>query len=202
MFLFYKIFLYLLIYKRSIHTVKFLSIQAKVLINLISLHYPGGSMGFELTVKSNTPLIGETDKYVIAQLFLENIGYITKGNEPTIPLKLFMECFMNQPDKPWLADEMAVKINTSLPTIYRHLNKLKSFDILEEVKLEEDIETKQGKKIKKAMKGYKLRYSDLSKAWTFVEAHVSAAMDNYRKTIDHLQEVIESDRKRGKVAKK
>lgn len=158
-------------------------------------------MGFELTIKSNTPLIGETDKEIIARLFLENIGYITKGSEPTIPLNLFMICFMNQPDKPWLADEMAVKLNTSIPTVYRHLNKLKSFDILEEVKLEEEIETKDGKKIKKAMKGYKLRYSNLSKAWNFVEAHVSAAMENYRKTIEHLQDVIDRERRIGNIDK-
>jgi predicted transcriptional regulator len=151
-------------------------------------------MGFELSVKSNTPLIGETEKEIIARLFLESIGYITKGSEPTIPLKLFMDCFMNQPDKPWVADEMAVMLDTSIPTVYRHLNKLKSMDILEEVKLE-DPETKQIKK------GYKLRYSNLSRAWNFVEAHVSAAMDNYRKTIDHLQDVVDEERRLGKAGK-
>jgi DNA-binding transcriptional ArsR family regulator len=159
-------------------------------------------MGFELSVKSNTPLIGESNKDDIARMLLENIGYITKGSEPEIPMKLFMDCFMYQPDKPWLADEMAVKLDISIPTVYRHLNKLKSFDILEEVKLEEEIETKDGKKMKKAMKGYKLRYSNLSKAWTFVEAHVSAAMENYRKTIDHLQDIIDQERKRGSGKKK
>jgi hypothetical protein len=59
-------------------------------------------------------------------------------------------------------------------------------DILEEVKLE-DPETYQIKK------GYKLRYGNLSKAWNFVEAHVSAAMENYRKTIDHLQTIVEEE---------
>ena len=150
-------------------------------------------MGFKLTVRSNTPLIGETDKNIIARLFLEQIGYITKGNEPSIPMSLFMDCFMNQPDKPWLADEMAVMLKTSIPTVYRHLNKLKAMDILEEVKIE-DPETKQIKK------GYKLRYSNLSKAWTFVEAHVSVAMENYHKTIDHLQATIEKE-KQEKLAK-
>jgi DNA-binding transcriptional ArsR family regulator len=149
-------------------------------------------MGFELSVKSNTPLTGETDKDIISRLFLEYIGYITKGSEPTIPQSLFMDCFMSQPDKPWLAEEMAVKLDTSMPTVYRHLNKLKSMDILEEVKIE-DPNTKQIKK------GYKLRYSNLSKAWTFVEAHVSAAMENYRKTVDHLQNVVDQDKKAGKL---
>jgi DNA-binding transcriptional ArsR family regulator len=154
-------------------------------------------MGFELTVKSNTPLIGEDDKEIISQIFLENIGYITKGSEPEIPMKLFMECFMSQPDKPWVAEEMAVKLDTSMPTIYRHLNKLKAMDILEEVKIEDEIVAKDGKKMVQVKKGYKLRYASLSKAWTFVEAHVDAAMENYRKTIDHLQNIFEHERRAG-----
>ena len=55
-------------------------------------------MGFELSVKSNTPLVGESDKDEIARMFLENIGYITKGSEPDIPLKLFMDCFGYETD--------------------------------------------------------------------------------------------------------
>jgi predicted ArsR family transcriptional regulator len=149
-------------------------------------------MVFELSVKSNVPLTGEDNADTVATLFLEDIGYITKGSEPAIPLKLFLECFMSQPNKPWVADEMAVKLDTSMPTVYRHLNKLKSIDILEEVKLEEDIKTKDGKPMKQVKKGYKLRYSNLSKAWTFVEAHVSVAMENYRKTVDHLQKMVDS----------
>ena len=46
--------------------------------------------------------------------------------------------------------------------------------------------------MKQVKKGYKLRYSNLSKAWTFVEAHVSVAMENYRKTVDHLQKRVDS----------
>ena len=71
-------------------------------------------MGFELTVKSNTPLIGEEDKQIIARMFLESIGYITKGSDPEIPLSLFMDCFMSQPDKPWLAEEMTSEENIPL----------------------------------------------------------------------------------------
>ena len=34
-----------------------------------------------------------------------------------------------------------------------------------------------------------MRYGNLSKAWNFTEAHVQVAMENYRKTVDHLQEL-------------
>ena len=111
-------------------------------------------------------------------------------------MKLFLDCFIARPDKAWLVDELAVKLKTTNPTIYRHLNKLKSIDLLEEVKIEEEIKAKSGKKIKQVKKGYRIRYGNLSKAWNFVEAHIDVAIENYRKTIDHLQKIIEKDKKR------
>ena len=39
-------------------------------------------------------------------------------------------------------------------------------------------------------KGYRIRFGDLSKAWSFTEANVSMAMENYRKTIAHFQELM------------
>ena len=153
-------------------------------------------MKFEIMVVSNTPLTGEMDKKIVVKTFLEQIGYLTKGSDPDIPLKLFLDCFIARPDKAWLVDELAVKLKTTNPTIYRHLNKLKSIDLLEEVKMEEEIKAKSGKKIKQVKKGYRIRYGNLSKAWNFVEAHIDVAIENYRKTIDHLQEIIEKDKKR------
>ena len=94
-------------------------------------------MKFEISVVSNTPLVGEDDKNIVAKIFLEQIGYLTKGSDPNIPLKLFLDCFLARPDKPWVVEELAVELDTSHPTIYRHLNKLKSMDLLEEVKIEE-----------------------------------------------------------------
>ena len=157
-------------------------------------------MTFEMQVVSNTPLIGDEDLDSAAKKFFEQIGYLSKGSDPAIPYKIFADFFLKHPTKAWIVDEIAAELKTSRPTVYRHLNKLKSMDILEEVKLEDEITAKDGKKMIQVKKGYKLRYSNLSKAWTFVEAHVEAAMDNYRKTIDHLQSTLEKEKKM--VAKK
>jgi N-glycosylase/DNA lyase len=72
--------------------------------------------------------------------------------------------------------------------VYRHLNKLKGFDILEEVQIFDET-TKQNKK------AYRLRYGNLQKAWNFVEAHLKVAIENYGKTVEHLQKLVEKQKK-------
>ena len=50
-------------------------------------------------------------------------------------------------------------------------------------------------KLGQKKKAYRLRYGNLSKAWNFVDAHLEVAIDNYRKTVDHLQNLMEKQRK-------
>lgn len=149
-------------------------------------------MTFEISVVSNTPLTPLKDLDEVALIFLTQIGYIPKGYDPkteaksvreSVPYRLFVECFLGRTDKGWTVEQLAAKLKTTKPTIYRHINKLKDLDLLDEV----DVQDKSGEK-----KGYRIRYGDLSKAWNFVEAHVEVAMENYRKTIDHLQKLAEA----------
>jgi len=148
-------------------------------------------MTFEIRVISNTPLIGETNPETAARTFFEQIGYLSKGSDPSIPYTLFADYFIKHPTKAWYVEELSMQLETSKPTIYRHLNKLKSLDILEEIQVFDDA-TKQHKK------AYRLRYGDLKKAWNFVEAHVKVAMENYGKTVEHLQEIMMKEQQRGK----
>ncbi|HHT74554.1 MAG TPA: helix-turn-helix transcriptional regulator [Euryarchaeota archaeon] len=146
---------------------------------------------FELNVESNTPLTPLKDVDDIALQFLTHIGYLPKGYNPktnvvdtqeSVPYRLFMDCFMRNIKRAWQVEELAAYLGTTKPTIYRHLNKLKAIDILEEVEVERDGGTKRG---------YRIRYGDLRKAWSFTEANVEMAMENYRQTVDHLQKLIE-----------
>jgi len=146
-------------------------------------------MGFAIQVVSNTPLIGEEDPEIVAKKFFEQIGYLSKGSDPDIPYKLFAEFFLKHPDKAWYVEEISNKLDTSKPTVYRHLNKLKGLDILEEVQAFDE-NSKQNKK------AYRLRYGNLEKAWNFVEAHLKVAIENYGKTVEHLQKLIENEKKR------
>jgi len=144
-------------------------------------------MAFEMQVVSNTPLIGDGELDSVAKKFLEQIGYLSKGSDPEIPYKIFTDFFLKHPTKAWLVDEIAVELKTSRPTVYRHLNKLKGFDILEEVHVLDET-TQQNKK------AYQMRYGNFQKAWNFVEAHIKVAVENYGKTVDHLQKLIEKQR--------
>ena len=145
-------------------------------------------MTFEMQIISNTPLVGETDLDTAAKKFFEQIGYLAKGSDYNIPYKIFSDFFLKHPTKAWIVDEIANEIQTSRPTVYRHLNKLKGFDILEEVQIFDET-TKQHKK------GYQLRYGNFQKAWNFVEAHLKVAIENYSKSVEHIQKLLEEHRR-------
>jgi len=83
-------------------------------------------------------------------------------------------------------EELAALLDTTKPTIYRHINKLKSLDLLESMDVEFEGQVR---------KGYRIRYGDLSKAWSFTEANVTMAIENYRKTVVHFQKLIEEEKR-------
>ena len=133
---------------------------------------------------------GVDDVNVVAETLLVQIGYLPKGYDPktdvitvreSVPYRLFMEYLMAYPSKAWTVEELAVLLGTTKPTIYRHINKLTSMDLLQAMDVEYDGQRR---------KGYRIRFGDLSKAWSFTEANVSMAMENYRKTIAHFQELM------------
>ena len=150
---------------------------------------------FELQVVSNTPLSSVGDIAVVAETFLIQIGYVPKGYDPktsateikdSVPYRLFMDYFMGNMSKAWTVEELAALLSTTKPTIYRHINKLKSLDILESMDVEFDGQVR---------KGYRIRFGDLAKAWNFTEANVNMAMENYRKTVTHFQAMIDEKRR-------
>ena len=144
-------------------------------------------MGFEIRIVSNTPLIGEENVENAAKTFLYQIGYLSKGSNPKIPYSLFTDYFIKHPEKAWFVEELSVKLNASKPTIYRHLNKLKGLDLLEEIPTLDE-HTNQQKK------AYRLRYGNFKKAWNFVEAHVKVAIENYGKTVEHIQHLVDKEK--------
>jgi len=144
-------------------------------------------MGFEINVVSNTPLTPLKDLDDVALIFLTNVGYLPKGYDPktgaksvkqSVPYRLFVECLLGRAERGWTAEQLATKLKTTKPTVYRHINKLKELDLLD------DVDVKDGGSMRK---GYRIRYGDLGKAWNFVESNVEIAMENYRQTVEHLQ---------------
>ena len=146
-------------------------------------------MGFELQIVNNTPLTGETDAKLVARTFLTQIGYLSPNSDGEIPFRLFYDAFLLQSGKPWHVEELEDFLSTSRPTVYRHLNTLKGFDLLEEVNLEDPV-TGQTRK------AYRLRYGNLAKAWNFVEAHLRVAIENYAKTVEYLSHIVRQEQQK------
>ena len=80
-------------------------------------------------------------------------------------------------------EELAECLGRPRSTIYRHLNKLKALDILEEIGT--------GSGPSPPQKSYRIRFGNLSQAWTYPEIHTEAAMETYRKTVDHIQSIVD-----------
>jgi hypothetical protein len=151
-------------------------------------------MAFELQVVSHAPLTGETDPQRLAKLLFAQIGYTArKGPDHGISFRLFYECFLLHPTKEWTVEELAQACGTTMPSIYRHLNKLKDYDIVEDVYIGgtpgDDGEATDRKR------AFRLRYGDFSKAWNFAEAHFHLAIENYRKSVDHLEGLLRDARR-------
>jgi len=129
-----------------------------------------------------SPPLNENDYRKVAEKFLKAIGYMNENDSiSSISYRLF-ELFLLHPKRNWTVEELMYELNATKSTVYRHLNKLKGMDILEEGKIGEGIKVK---------KTYKLRYGNIAKAWSFVEAHVKVAMENYGETVMYLQNLLE-----------
>jgi len=148
-------------------------------------------MPFELSLRYTTPLTPISDLNEVLREFLRMVGYLPEGEDgrgsegpiaQSLALRLVRECLLGDPSRAWYAEELAAVLRTSKPTVYRHLNKLKALDLLEEV---------AGVQGGKGRKGYRLRYGNLARAWDFTEANAQNALRRYRETVNHLQELIE-----------
>ncbi|MFW6040388.1 MAG: ArsR family transcriptional regulator [Thermoplasmatota archaeon] len=144
-------------------------------------------MAFEIKVSSHSPIASD-DLNEILENFLLDIGYLSgrkTGEEVygSVPFRLWTDVFLKHPDKPITVDEIATMLETSKPTIYRHLNKLKNMDLVES---EEVVIEDNGEVIKK---GYKLRQGDLLTAWHITEANIESTLKRYKETVKRIKEL-------------
>ncbi len=148
-------------------------------------------MPFELSLRYSTPLTPIADVEEVLREFLRLIGYLPEGEDgrgsegpiaQSLAYRLVRDCFLKDPSRAWYVEELTAVLKTSKPTVYRHINKLKSLDLLEEV---------GGVADGKGRKGYRLRYGNLARAWDFTEANAQNALRRYRETVNHLQTLVE-----------
>lgn len=149
-------------------------------------------MPFELTLRYTTPLTPLPTLEEVLPEFLRQVGYLPEGPDgrsgdgpvrETIAYRLVRECLLKDPNKAWYPEELVATLGAAKASVYRHLNKLKALDLLEEV---------DGTAEGKGRKGYRFRYGRLARAWDFTEANAQNALKRYRETVDHLQGLIDA----------
>jgi predicted transcriptional regulator len=142
-------------------------------------------------LRYSTPLTPIADLDEVLREFLRLVGYLPEGEEgrgsegpvaQSLAYRLVRDCLLKDPTRAWYVDELTAVLKTSKPTVYRHVNKLKALDLLEEA---------GGAADGKGRKGYRLRYGNLARAWDFTEANAQNALRRYRETVNHLQTLIE-----------
>jgi predicted transcriptional regulator len=149
-------------------------------------------MPFELTLRYATPLTPLPTIEEVLPEFLRQVGYLPEGPDgrsgdgpvkETIAYRLVRECLLKDPNKAWYPEELTATLGAAKASVYRHLNKLKALDLLEET---------EGEAEGKGRKGYRLRYGRLNRAWDFTEANAQNALKRYRETVDHLQRLVDA----------
>jgi predicted transcriptional regulator len=143
-------------------------------------------MRFEIMLMAGPSVTEPEHLHEVALPFLNSIGYMPAGYDPrtgaetvleSVPYRLFTECFLGRLDTVWSVGEIARSLKTSIPTVYRHLDKLAALDILGQGGLEND----------ESRKGYFIRYHDLSQAWRFTEVNMELSLLAYRRAVDAIQ---------------
>jgi predicted transcriptional regulator len=150
-------------------------------------------MGFRIVLAERpTPLDAKSLDDSLVD-FLKQIEYLPKGFHPkngakntedSIPYRLVKDCLLMRPDRSWTIPQLAAALKTSKPTVYRHLNKLKSLGMIEESQVEEKAENGSV-----MLKAHRLRYGDLLKAWTYVEENIHDVMGAYRKNVSRIRDL-------------
>lgn len=156
-------------------------------------------MVFELRVIRNDPLTGQNDLNEALRTFLKLIGYLPESSDDDIAYRLMRDCLLEYPKKPWTIDELLTVLGSSKSTLYRYLNKLKGLDLVEELVIPFE-DAREGPS-KKTRKGYRIRFSSISLAWSLVESHTKIAMENYRSSVDHIDKLVRT-RSKGSVREK
>ncbi len=150
-------------------------------------------ISFRLSLSELTPIDPDASPDDHLVKFLEAVGYITPWSKTgaedaiseSLAYRLFKECLLDRPDRSWTMRELMAVLDTSKPTLYRHLKKLESLDILERGLRGES---------PRSSKAFRIRYGDLSKAWNFTEEHALQSLRSYRQTVEHLEALLENGR--------
>ncbi len=149
-------------------------------------------MDFKIQVAEHRPKVSNNLEEILED-FLLDIGYLSgRKSEDELydspPFRLWTDCFLEKPEKFRTMDELAIILDTTKPTVYRHLNKLKALELIEEKELTIEDDGKVTKK------GYRLRQGDLMKAWHITELTIKSNIKRYRETIERINSLSSGEK--------
>jgi predicted transcriptional regulator len=147
-------------------------------------------ISFHLALSERSSLQPSADAQARLVDMMGAMGYLTPWSAPregsdikdNLAYRLFKDCLMDRPDRSWTMRELMAVLETSKPTLYRHLKKLEALDLMERGLRGES---------PRSSKAFRIRYGDLSKAWNFTEEHARQSLRAYRQTVEHLETLLE-----------
>ncbi len=147
-------------------------------------------ISFHLALSERPPVNTGSDAQARLVDMMEAMGYLTPWSTPrdggnitgNLAFRLLKDCLMDRPDRSWTMRELMAVLDTSKPTLYRHLKKLEALDLMERGLRGES---------PRSSKAFRIRYGDLSKAWNFTEEHARQSLRSYRQTVEHLETLME-----------
>ncbi|RLE58587.1 MAG: hypothetical protein DRJ35_07615, partial [Thermoprotei archaeon] len=121
--------------------------------------------------------------------FLRYIGYIPEENPKNLGYRLLMECFLAHPNRAFTVDELLDILSTNRPTLYNYLNKLKGYEVLDELQVEVEglPEESPGRRTRKA---YKLKFEDFRMAFNITLKKAEAVLEVYQQDLEHLSRLL------------
>lgn len=123
--------------------------------------------------------------------FLYYIGYLPEQNPKNTGYRLLMECFLAHPTRAFTVDELLdlLGLGKNRSTLYHYLNKLKGYELLDEVQVELEDVAGEGER-KKTRKAYRLKFGDFRMAFNITLKKAETVLDVYRDDVDHLAKLL------------
>ncbi len=143
-------------------------------------------MTFSLSLQDLPSPAPEEDWRTTALRLLRASGYLAEGYDPktpvskvtaSVPFRLF-ETLVRAPDRTWSIEQLQERLQTSPPTVYRHLGKLHRMGLLDTAGVEG------------GARAYHLAHFELPLAWEVTAAHVRGALARNARMADLLAEAF------------
>ncbi|NIP33640.1 MAG: ArsR family transcriptional regulator, partial [Thermoplasmata archaeon] len=124
------------------------------------LDHTSSRVSFHLPLTERTPMAVDSEPKDRLVDMMEAMGYLTPWSTPrdggpieeNLAYRLFKDCLMDRPDRTWTMRELMAVLDTSKPTLYRHLKKLEALDLMERGLRGES---------PRSSKAFRIRYGDL-----------------------------------------